>query len=1352
MAEYDQLEIISPNGEVEFHILDPQKGVTNIGRHPENDVVIDSPDVALFHAVLDHRVKPYRVIVMDANGETILDGQPLASNTVAELHTKTTFEISGYVLILLEGEDVAVPIHALPPTAVVPAPEHHPELLSEIPGGLAEQADEIIVTELPEHEWIIDVEQTATCEVLIINGGDIVAEFAVRVEGIDSTWVDIYPLQINLNEGERGTVMITITPPRLPTSRAGSHPVFVTVTSPNYAGRVSRIRATLTINPYYEFTVGELSPRQQTISWRKEFGQTELTVVNNGNSKTTFRLEGEDAEKKCNFEFLIGAKGEEVALARQADVLIPPGDFSRIPVRIEPISRPLVGVRGHTHSLTVTTTMLAGQQSPRALMGQLTCNPLLGPLHIALIAVMLIASCIFSAIPRIFTFEVNKEVVQAGEEAILSWFVSPFVTNLRIEGMEEAIQGPLGEKVVHPVGNAITYKLIASNLLAPLFGTPEEETTIIVIPESPSISKFEADKSDIFKGETVALSWTAENANELIFSAGNSVQAIPTEEYNSERVLAPQENTIYVLGAQNTSGVDLRSMMVRVHPADAVFSVQPAEIVAGESVTVTWSISVFEAVSIAPIGTELPPIGVVNHEPDKTTTYILTAANEQTEIRKLQQVTVHPAPTATAVPQAPLIEFFTVTPNEIISGTKTVVQLAWSVTGELTNVAISSSNSIALPDLPAQDMRTMELAEPALLILTARNGALHTSQKVEIAEKVPDPEEMPVIEFFDITPGEVVSGTETEFQLAWSVSGKTTNIVISAPRKIDWEIGEEDIDDAKGVSNLNAQDFITIKLDRSTSLVLTAINDAQRVSEMGEIVDAATSGSGDSGTGSGAGESDDTSDGDDSTAGDDSDSDTPTATPSPTPTPCYGVTDVDFTLYTTSGTVGTGYIFVAVSSPPTATLPIIYTWQATEQQVATHSNDWLHDTMVYTWTVAGLKDIIVSVGNACGSANNSRVIYIANAPPACVPLSDIDLSGPAVGALGASHTFNAAAAPSSASLPITYIWQATEQSVINHTLNGLNDAAIFTWSNSGSKDIIVTAQNNCSSVNDDRNIYIEPAPPICDALSSVGLSGPTSGAVGTSYTFNVAVSPATASLPLTYVWQASGQPPVTHTINSYNDTATFVWAAAGTQNVVVTVNNACSSASDVHNIVISAVCNAVGTVNLTGPAMGRDNASYTFGAAVTPPTTTFPITYTWQATGQSPVTHTVNNLNDAVNFVWSNSGSQAVNVTARNACGAANDTHFISICYGLNSITLNGAPTGTVATDHTFTATIAPSTATMPITYTWRATDQTPVIHVINGTNDAVVFNWLNAGSKVITVTAVNECTIVTDSYAITIE
>jgi hypothetical protein len=71
---------------------------------------------------------------------------------------------------------------------------------------------------------------------------------------------------------------------------------------------------------------------------------------------------------------------------------------------------------------------------------------------------------------------------------------------------------------------------------------------------------------------------------------------------------------------------------------------------------------------------------------------------------------------------------------------------------------------------------------------------------------------------------------------------------------------------------------------------------------------------------------------------------------------------------------------------------------------------------------------------------------------------------------------------------------------------------------------------------------------------SITLTGPSTGAVGSSYIFTASVSPSIATLPLTYVWKATGQATVTHSA-LLSDTLTFTWDTPGSKTVTVTANN-----------------------------------------------------------------------------------------------------------------------------------------------------------------------------------------------------
>ncbi len=85
-------------------------------------------------------------------------------------------------------------------------------------------------------------------------------------------------------------------------------------------------------------------------------------------------------------------------------------------------------------------------------------------------------------------------------------------------------------------------------------------------------------------------------------------------------------------------------------------------------------------------------------------------------------------------------------------------------------------------------------------------------------------------------------------------------------------------------------------------------------------------------------------------------------------------------------------------------------------------------------------------------------------------------------------------------------------------------------------------------------------------------------------------------------------------------------------------------------------------VLLTGPGVGQRNVPCTFTAAVTPLTVTLPLTFTWEATGQDTVVHTVeDSYTDTVSYTWSLTGAYALTVTVSNPEGSANAYRTILI-------------------------------------------------------------------------------------------
>jgi len=83
------------------------------------------------------------------------------------------------------------------------------------------------------------------------------------------------------------------------------------------------------------------------------------------------------------------------------------------------------------------------------------------------------------------------------------------------------------------------------------------------------------------------------------------------------------------------------------------------------------------------------------------------------------------------------------------------------------------------------------------------------------------------------------------------------------------------------------------------------------------------------------------------------------------------------------------------------------------------------------------------------------------------------ISGPTTGFVHTAYTFTASVSPITSSFPITWIWQATEQSDVVTYTYAPSHTACFTWSATGTKTITVTATNTGGAVSDTYPISIE---------------------------------------------------------------------------------------------------------------------------------------------------------------------------------------------------------------------------------------------------------------------------------------
>jgi hypothetical protein len=261
-----------------------------------------------------------------------------------------------------------------------------------------------------------------------------------------------------------------------------------------------------------------------------------------------------------------------------------------------------------------------------------------------------------------------------------------------------------------------------------------------------------------------------------------------------------------------------------------------------------------------------------------------------------------------------------------------------------------------------------------------------------------------------------------------------------------------------------------------------------------------------------------------------------------------------------AGIASIGYAFTSTITPPTATLPIAYTWKATQQLDKLHPLGGLSDTVTFSWGVSGTKLITVTADNIlCGPPVTATQRITIEASPPCQSPESVQIQGPLTGSVDTAYTFSATITPSTAMPPITYTWEATDHVSASHIVDSLSDTLTLSWDVTGTKLLTVTSANLCDSpVSHTHSITIETVPG-CNALQAVELLGPLTGTLGIANEFTATVQPLTASEPVTYTWEATGQA-ASSELSGLSHTVALTWAVTGTQVVTVTADNTCGPA------------------------------------------------------------------------------------------------------------------------------------------------------------------------------------------------
>ncbi len=826
------IEIFHPSGVVTQHSVADQP--LTIGNDHYNDIQIADSQVGNPQLYLEINPAHKLQVTVASNAlETLVNAVSLELGVPTELDFGDVLTFGEYMLIAvpeLETEQVNVGVPISPPIEVstsTPSPDYSaatafvqttdvdasPPQTPTFDSIPEDKVGSTIIATAATRVVQVEVENNATFDVEVVNGGALVAGFHVAVEGLPQDWVTIKPPSRNITEGEKAKFVIVVSPPRHPDSTSGQHHFAIKVTSSEHASEAAILGCTLVIEPFYNYQVSDLAPQNISVTYREKLGDVAIGILNLGNSPVVYRLEGEDTKQELVFEFATGSKDEngEPVYTSQKDIEIAPNEEKYLNLHVSTVKHPIFGLGAGKYDYNLKVAPTGTGQAERSIVGEAKIKPLLGPLFAVLMLLVFAGVTAFAIMPRVRSFDIvasNGNVVpqqsddqawqpyrlggglmaplpqdaiptgfalevSSGETLTISWDVwVPFGT---------VIIEPLGEmetkkgSIEVPALDTTNYKLVVESplkALSPAIGERSQQTQIVVLPDMPII-ELSADRTNVFFDEEIVLSWDVRQADEVSLLINGSAETLEPSDYATGRKFKIRETTTFTIIAKNRytseSGVQ-KTLTVTAStkppeplplPEIAGFSVSPLRITTGETVTLSWDVANVTSVTINPLG-ELPPKGELKQAPTGNTDYVLIANTGEASVNQLRQVIVDPAPTPTPEPGTPVIAKFDGDAEVIVGNT---ADLNWEVTvdgaGEVTDVRIEGG-SLNAGGLDREGTISTVVNERTLYVITAFNGDLRASKTFEVIANNP----IPVLSALDPATSDKVGSSSLPVKLS----------------------------------------------------------------------------------------------------------------------------------------------------------------------------------------------------------------------------------------------------------------------------------------------------------------------------------------------------------------------------------------------------------------------------------------------------------------------------------------------------------------------------------------------------------------------------------------------------------
>jgi eukaryotic-like serine/threonine-protein kinase len=381
----EQIQILTEFGKQSF-VPVQAGGILRVGREEDNEIMLKDAQASRHHARIEYDGKVYKVIDLNSRNGTFLEDAKLLPGVPETWPADKALRIGKTYLRLVRPQEAEK-------TAVVSAAELKAEK------GAAAQPDGRISVLLDHDQISVEPGKMVNASLTLLNQGIVVDHFSIAVQGIPTAWIPSQPPVVQLMPGAQQVVNLVISPPRLPTSRAGTYPITFRVTSRDAADRVGEVKATLTVGAFHQFT-SELHP-QKVRAGRI----ARLRVENQGNIQEIFNLLWLDRAAELDFK------------PPQMQLKVSEGKESFAEFRAVPRSRALLGGE-KTHAFTAEVGVATAGE-PQVHNGEVISRALIPLWVIPLL--MLLCLCLLAAAGLGYaTLRQNRATETAQATAILA--------------------------------------------------------------------------------------------------------------------------------------------------------------------------------------------------------------------------------------------------------------------------------------------------------------------------------------------------------------------------------------------------------------------------------------------------------------------------------------------------------------------------------------------------------------------------------------------------------------------------------------------------------------------------------------------------------------------------------------------------------------------------------------------------------------------------------------------------------------------------------------------------------------------------------------------------------------------